>query len=401
MLFKYKIITTENQVKHGEIEAGNQELAISALQRRGFIVVEVIAQKGSNIDMVMKRFFTIPLKELVMMSRQLSTLFEAQVSAVKAFGLLATNITNTELKQILETISSDIQAGISISKAMEKHPRAFSDFYVNMVEAGEESGRLKDTFTYLAEYMEREYALTSKTKNALVYPAFVIGVFFIVMILMMTVVIPKLGKIIIESGQDVPTYTKIVIAISTFLVNYGLYFLVVLICVILYFAFLLKGGAGKERIDRLKLQIPYLGDVYRKLYLSRIADNIHTMLLSGIPVLRTLEITANIVDNKVYEFMLRNSIEEVKAGTMMSDALSKYKEMPQILTAMMKVGEETGQLAQILDMLAKFYKREVDSAIDSMIGLIEPAMIIGLGLSVGTLLASVLMPIYNIAGGIN
>ncbi|MCK9371541.1 type II secretion system F family protein, partial [Candidatus Dojkabacteria bacterium] len=339
-------------------------------------------------------------KDVVIMSRQISTLFEAQVSALKAFNLLATNTGNPALVKILNTVSTDIQSGVSISEALSRHPDAFSIFYVNMVKAGEESGKLTQTFSYLADYLDRQYQLTSKTKNALIYPSFVIGVFLIVMILMFTFIVPKLSAIIMDSGQAIPFSTKIVFALSELMVNYGLYLLIGVGIFIAYIYKLSKTDSGKAHIDRLKLNIPIIKNIYSKLYLSRIADNMDTMLSSGINIIRAIELTSIVVGNRVFEDLLKDTGEKVKSGSSLSDALSSYPEIPPIMAGMIHVGEETGSLGSILKTLGKFYAREVNEAVDTMVSLIEPMMIVALGLGVGLLLTSVLMPIYNIAGGI-
>lgn len=401
MNFNYKVIDPAGKEVVGQIDAVNSDAAISSLQRRGFIVVSVVADTQKNIFQKNFSFFDkIPLKDIVIMSRQLSALFEAQVSALKAFTLIAENTKSPLLRYALQAITADIQGGISISAAMEKHPIAFSNFYVAMVKAAEESGKMTETFKYLADYLERQYELVSKTKNALVYPAFVIVTFIVVMVLMLTAVIPKLSAILIETGQQLPIYTRVVIAISEFFVSYWPIILVLAVILGAYLWWLSAHEAGKKKIDGWKISLPMFGDLYQKLYLARIADNMNTMLSAGIPVLRALEITGIVVDNRVYEEILKDAVEDVRGGESISASLEKHEPIPQMMVAMVKVGEETGALGQILSTLAKFYKREVDGSVDTLIGLIEPVMIIGLGLGVGFLLTSILIPIYNIAGSL-
>ncbi len=402
MNFKYEAITDKGEKRNGMIDAVSRELAVSGLQRRGLIVTSIKTEQEAK-----KWFETtiggkVSTKHVVILSRQISTLFEAQVSALKAFSLLADNTENKQLSAKLNQIVSDLQAGSSIAGALAKHPDVFSDFYVNMVKAGEESGNLTQVFSYMADYLDRQYALTSKTKHALVYPAFVIGIFIAVMVLMFTVVVPKLSVIIAESGQEVPFYTKIVMSVSAFLVHYGIF---LLIGVVIFFGYLYRLShtkRGKEIIDQSLLGIPIVGNLYQKLYLARIADNMNTMLTSGIPIVRAIEITSRVVGNKRYQAALLETMEAVKGGKSLSIALGMHPlEIPKIMSQIILVGEETGSMGSILKMLAKFYQREVDEAIDTMVGLIEPFMIISLGIGVGLLLVSILVPIYNIAGGIS
>lgn len=401
MNFNYKVIDPAGREVSGQIDAVNNDTAVSSLQRRGFIVVSVTADNQKNILQKSFSFFDkVPMKDVVIMSRQLSALFEAQVSALKAFTLLSENAQNGMLRFALQTISQDIQGGITISEAMEKHPSAFSSFYVAMVRAGEESGKLTDTFRYLADYLERQYALISKTKNALVYPAFVVITFIVVIVLMLTLVIPQLSEVLIETGQELPIYTRAVISLSNFFVHFWPFILIIVGGIVGYLWYLSGRDSGKKTMDGWKLALPVFGNLYQKLYLSRISDNLNTMLSAGIPVLHALEITGAVVDNKVYEDILKSAVDDVRGGKQISQAFEKYEQIPPIMVQMVKVGEETGSLGQILSTLSRFYKREVDNAVDTLIGLIEPVMIVGLGVGVGFLLTAILIPIYNIAGSL-
>lgn len=401
MLFKYKVVDDKGMNKEGEIDASSRDNAISGLQRRGFIIVS-IGESNEKGSFFKKSFFEkVSTKDIVILSRQISTLFEAQVSALKAFTMLSSNAENKLLGRKLNQVCDDLQAGFPISGALARHPDVFSNFYVNMVKAGEESGKLNETFAHLADYLDRQYALTSKTRNALIYPVFVIVTFFVVMTLMMTIVIPKLSSIILDAGQEIPLYTKVVIAISNIFVHYGFIILIFLVLLGVWLWRLSTSPAGKRYLDRIRFSIPAVGNLYRKLFLSRIADNLDTMLVSGIPIVRSIEITSNVVTSHIYKDVLNAVIEDVKSGSSLSIAFGRYpEEIPNIMVQMIKVGEETGQLGKILKTLGDFYKREVDNAIDTLIEMIEPAMIVVLGFGVGLLLVSVLMPIYNMAGGI-
>jgi type IV pilus assembly protein PilC len=402
MLFKYHAIDQDGHERDGTIEAPSQDVAVGALQRRNLIISSI--ESGEK-----KKFleFDIPFfggrisnKDVVILSRQIATLFEAQVSALRIFRLLASEVDNKHLATVLSTVGDDLQGGSPISKALARHPKVFSMFYVNMVRAGEESGKLSETFVYLADYLDRTYDIVSKAENALIYPIFVIAVFFGVMALMLTLVIPKISAVLVDSGQAVPLYTAIVIGFSNFLVRYGIFVLIGLIALGIYVWQLSKTEHGKLVLDNLKLTVPYVGDLYRKLYLARISDNFSTMLLSGVSVVEAIEITGSVVGNAVYASVLADVGADVKGGSSISDALGKHPQIPGIMVAMTKVGEETGELGKILTTLAKFYSREVSNAVDTLVGLIEPIMIVMLGLGVGVLLAAVLLPIYNLAGSI-
>ncbi len=400
MLFTYKAIDQTNVQREGTVEAPTVDAAISAVQKRGYTLtsIEEIATGGLTglLNVNLSFFHSISNKDIVILSRQIATLFQAQVSPLRIFRLLSAEMSNDQLKIVLNQVVEDLQAGSSISRALAAHPKVFSSFYVNLVRSGEESGSLEKSFDYLADYLDRQYEVVSKARNALVYPAFVISIFIGVMGLMLTLVIPNIAKILIDSGQELPIYTKIVIGLSNFMVDYiGLILIVLAFGGVALFRFV-KTDVGKRMFDEFLLGVPYLGDLQQKLLLTRICDNMATMLSSGISIVQALEVTADVVDNTVYREIIEATLVEVKGGRSFADAIGEYNEIPGVLTQMAKVGEESGSLSIILTTLSNFYRREVNNAVDTLISLIEPAMIVVLGLGVGVLLASVLMPIYNL-----
>lgn len=399
MLFKYKVIDKDGKTKEGQIEAINSDVVITSLQKRGFVVVST-EEADKKLFKNISFFERVSNKDVVILSRQIATLFEAQVSVLRVFRLLAAETESPVLRKNLAVIASDLQGGNSISQALAKHPKVFSNFYVNMVRAGEESGRLNETFLYLADHLDRSYELTSKAKGALVYPAFVMTVFFAVMFLMFTMVIPKLTSILVSSGAEIPFFTRIIMGISDFLLDYGL-FLIVFVIIISYFLIRYgKTDAGKLSFSKFKINIPYIGNLYKKLYLTRIASNMNTMLVSGVPIIKVIENTADVVDNVVYQNILMEAAKKIRAGESVSNALSGNKFIPSIMIQMIKIGEETGEMGMILETLSKFYEREVNNTVDNIVALIEPAMIVALAVGVGILLTSVLIPIYNVSSTI-
>jgi len=400
MLFNYEAVDATGAIKNGSIDAVNTDIAIASLQRRGLTITGIheAGAATSFLSMNLSIFDRVSAKDVVILSRQLSTLFGAQVSALRVFRLLGSETENQVLSKKLTEIADDLQSGNSISAALAKHPKVFDDFYISMVKAGEESGKLDQTFQYLADYIDRTYELSSKVKGALIYPAFIVVTFFTVMILMFTMVIPKITTILVENGGDIPSYTRVVMGISNFLVDYGFILLAVVIVVGFFLIRFVRTPGGRLAFDRLKISIPYISNLYKKLYMSRMSDNLSTMLTSGIPMVRALELTSTVINNHVYEGIISNSVESVKGGKTLSDSLSgNPAEIPGIMVQMIKVGEETGESGAILKTMAKFYAREVETAVESLVSLIEPLMIVLLGGGVATLLASVLIPIYSIA----
>ncbi|MDB5224518.1 MAG: Type secretion system domain, type pilus assembly protein PilC [Candidatus Adlerbacteria bacterium] len=400
MEYKYEALDQEGKPQAGVVNAASESAAVTALQHKGLTITAFSASGAptgfaaslQNISL----FSGISSRDLVILSRQMATLFEAQVSPLRVFRLLGEQAEKPFVRQVLTTISDDLQGGMSISQALSKHPRVFTDFYVNMVRAGEETGKLTETFAYLAEYIDRSYEVASKVRNALIYPGFIVFTFVTVMTLMLTIVIPKIGSILEDAGGELPVYTRIILGMSSFLVDYGIFLLIGLIVGGFFVIRYTKTPAGRKAVSSLQLELPFIGNLYQKLYLSRIADNMHVMLVSGITAVRALEITAAVVENDIYEALLTEAVAGVKAGTPLHEMLAQHpKEIPSIMVQMLQIGHETGETAAILDRLAKFYNREVNASVDTLVSLIEPIMIVMLALGVGFLLASVLLPIYN------
>lgn len=405
MEFKYEALDQQGKPASGIVNANSQDVAIDILQRKGLTLTKIAlsGEKGFFQQLGSIQLFAgVSSRDLVLLSRQIATMFEAQVSALRVFRLLAEQAEKPFLREVLTQVSDDLQSGSAISAALARHPKVFSDFYVNMVKSGEESGKLDQVFSFMADYIDRSYELTSKARNALIYPAFIMITFVGVMTLMLTVIIPKIASILSDSGGKLPLLTRIVLGMSSFLTDYGIFILAALI-IGGYFVFRYsQTAAGRVGLSRLRLSIPYIGALYQKLFLSRIADNMHVMLSSGISVVRALEITAAVVEDDTYEAILREVTESVKAGSPVSQTMARYspRDIPPIFVQMLQIGEETGEMGTLLERLAKFYNREVNAAVDTLVSLIEPVMIVLLAVGVGFLLAAVLLPIYNTASSL-
>ena len=404
MLYEYTATTLEGEAKNGSIEASSVDIAISALQARSLVITNIkpVKQAGSMLERLGKfKFFNkVKNKDIVILSRQLATLFEAKIAVMDSLRLLAGQTNSVKLKEGLTEIIEDIKGGSYLSLAMSKHPDIFSPFYINMIRSGEESGKLEEIFGALANHLERSYELSSKTKNALIYPAFVVATFFIVMILMLTFVIPKLTAILTEVNQKIPFYTRILIGVSNFFKDFGVFLFIGAAIGGVFLWRYAKTEKGSEAVSRFQTSFPFVGALYSKFYLSRMTDNMETLLSSGVPAVRTLEISADVVGNKIYRDILLIAANEVKGGSSISEALSKYPEIPLMVVQMIKTGEETGKLSFMLKTLGKFYKKEVDNAVETLVSLIEPVMIVVLGGAVGILLISILGPIYNITASV-
>lgn len=397
MKFNYQARTQEGELRTGAIEAITSDVAVASLQRRGFVVVSLEPEKEALFSRSSFQLFQrIKQKDIVILSRQLATLFEAKVPVVESLRVIISEMTNHLLEREIISLLDDIQGGAAMSQAMSRHPKVFSTFYVNMIRSGEESGKLDETFTYLADYLERSYELNSKARNALIYPAFVLFTFVLVMILMFVVIIPQLIPILEEVGGELPIYTRMIIGLSEFTQEFGVLIFVVFGLLGLFLWRYYQTPQGRLAAHRFQIAIPIIGTMYQKLYMARLTDNLQTLLSGGIPVVRALEITAAVVGNEMYRLIVLDCIELVKGGNSISQSFAQHPEIPPLLSQMVRIGEETGRLDSILKNISRFYKKEVDNLVENLVDLIEPVMMLVLGGGVGILVAAILLPIYSI-----
>ncbi|MBP6948612.1 MAG: type II secretion system F family protein [Candidatus Pacebacteria bacterium] len=404
MLYHYTSLAQDGKTIEGDIEGMSLDNAISLLQKKGITVVSIVEKNNEenddifgNIKLFKKKITT---KDIVVFSRQVATLFQAGVSALKAFRLLAQENENETLQEQLIGVSDDIEGGVSLSEALSRRPELFSNFYVNMVKAGEESGKLNEVFLFLADYLDREYEMSQKIKKALTYPAFVIGTFFVIMIGMLTFVIPKMTALFAESEAKLPTVTVVVVFISNLFVKYwAVSFPTIAVLAFIFYKWS-KTEDGATTLDDFSTKVPVLKTLQQRIFLQRFADNMNTMLSNGVPIVKALDITASIIENRVYKQVAQRVSQKVQVGKSLSKSLYEEPLVPNILVQMVHIGEETGELGYILKNLAEFYRRELETTIDTMIGLIEPAMIVSLGLGVGVLVSAVLLPMYSMSSQI-
>lgn len=399
MKFNYQARTKNGEVKSGAIEASSREAAIGLLQKYGLYVTVLEELKEAPIyARRLKLFERVSVREIVLFSRQLSIMFNSKVSLVESLRTLAVQIKNPDFKEKIMKISEEVEGGTALSLALAKYPRVFSSFYVAMIKAGEVSGKLSESLEYLSDHMEREYYLIGKIRGAMIYPALILFVALAVLILMTVFVVPNLSKILEESGGDLPAITKFVIGLSDFLRTWGWILLLGLSALAVLSFRYSKTANGKKFFDRLVLRFPAIGNFLRMIYLSRFAENLATLISGGIPVSQSLEICAGIVGNTVYEEVIFQARDEVRKGEAISQVFIRFpREFPPIFTQMTLVGERTGTLDKTLLNLVGFYQKETGRMVDDLLGVLEPLLIVFLGLGVGGLMASILMPLYRMS----
>ena len=382
----------------GTIDAPTEEQAVTSLHLKELIVLSVRPVEKSFFKGDLLLLFNRPSKkDLIVFTRQLATLIEADVPLLESLSILSQQIEKESLKKIIVMVMGNIEGGASLSVALSEHEREFDRFFVSMIRVGEVAGKLQETLAYLADYLERSSSLASKIRGALFYPVFVLSSLVIVVVVMMTTVIPQLLTIIKDSGvTDLPLPTRILVGVTNFFNSYILFLIIAIITIIVGLYYYCRTQSGRVFWDRLKIRIPKFGKIVRDLYLARIAETLSTLIHAGVPILEGVEITADVVGNDVYKSILIEAKKSVQNGGTLSSIMSQYKEFPYLVSSMIATGERTGRTDFMLQHVLKFYKTEAENDIQLISQLIEPLLILLLGLGVGTLVAAVLLPIYGL-----
>jgi len=332
----------------------------------------------------------------------MAVLFEAQLPLNRILETLYNQTSNPELKEATYQILEDIQKGLSFSQAAEKQNNVFSEFAISMIRSGEVTGNLDKVISFLADYTDREFALVSKAKSAAVYPAVIIGVFIIVSGIMVTMVFPQITPIFEQSGVKLPFFANLLLGVSRFLNEWWIAAIVfLLVLAILIFDFI-KTDEGKALIDELEVRLPLVRKVFLPIIISRFCNASALLIRGGVPVAQAMEIVANTINNALYQEFFREISDDVKAGMNLSEAIMKHPTyyFPELIPQMISVGETTGQLDKMLERVANFYAHEADTIVSNLAELIQPVLIIGIGILVAFLFASILVPIYNLTTAI-
>lgn len=398
MFFLYKVIDKDGKETEGRVEATNRTNAISLLLSNGYTVLKLTEDVEDvwNVGL----FLRVRTRDLVIFSRQIATLFEAEVSALRALNLVAGNVQNPYFQGILRDITKSIEQGMSLEKAFTKYQHIFGEFFVSIIAVGERSGTLARSFTYLADYVERSADTVTRIRKAMTYPIFVIVMFFIVITLILVTVIPQISSILTQSGAELPLITKIVIGASDFVKGNIVFIALGLLFTVVGLVLYVRTEDGKQSLDSFLISLPLIGRLLREFYLIQFSSNLSVMLGSGVPIVSALEIVGRVITNYEYKKMVVRLGELVRQGVALSTAMENQpfigKDIPQII----RVGEETGELKKMLDVISHFYDRQMRDTIDTFLDLIQPTIIIILGLSVGLLIGSVIIPIYSISSAL-
>jgi type II secretory pathway component PulF len=397
-LFNYKAVDNKGEIKSGLIESENIDIAFDTLKEKGMNVITLKASKEGLISepIILNRIKT---KDIVIFSRQFSVLVSANVSLVQALKILVDQIANPKLKLVVSEIADEIDGGIRLSDALEKRVNVFSEFYVSVVRSGETSGKLDEVLNYLAEEMEKDYDMTSKIKGAMIYPAFVFTSLLGVGVLMMIFVIPKLTAVLTESGVQLPIATRVLVGTSRLMVSYWPYMAICTVGIIFFVRMVLKSKRGKRMFDLVKLRLPVFGKLFQKIYLVRFTRSMETLILGGVTISNSLRISSDVVGNEIYREIIDETIKEVEDGNSISTIFSNRTEIPKMVSEMMSIGEKTGKLDTILAQITNFYSREISNVTANLMTLMEPLIMVIMGVAVAIMVAAIILPMYNVASG--
>lgn len=397
-VFEFSAKKPDGSMTSGTLEATDEKAAMNVLlEKRLYPLMVKPKNRGINMTFDVPFLDRVKVKDLVVFSRQLAVMSEATLPLVQSLKILVDQTDNPKLKEIIATVAADVDGGSKFSQALAAHPQVFSNFFISMIRSGETSGRLDEVLNYLADQQEKDYDLMSKIKGAMIYPAFIIVGLIVVGIVMMVFVVPKLTAILIESGAELPLPTKILIASSGFLVGYWWLILILLVILVVVGRMVLKTHDGRKTFDLALLKLPIFGPLFQRIYLVRVTRTLVTLIQGGVPLPHALEITADVVGNKVYADLISETKTEVDDGNPLASVFVKSDTVPVMVSQMMNLGEQTGRLDQVLEKLTNFYTREISNAVDNLVSLIEPLIMVVMGIAVGVMVAAIILPMYNLA----
>ena len=393
--FTYTARAFNGDLRTATIDASSRDDVIAQLRKQRLSVVKIDQDAAKKIGRG-----SIKTRDVVIFTRQFSTMINSGLPLVQALTILAEQTDNKALAEVTRKVVFDVESGNTVADALSKHPRAFTNLYVNMVAAGEAGGILDTILLRLATFLEKNDALVRKVKGAMIYPAVIMSVAAIAVVVLLIFVIPVFAGMFASAGQALPLPTRIVIGASGFLRRYWW----VMGAVIIIGGYMLKKyyatAPGKLVIDRLMLRMPVLGDVLRKSAVSRFTRTLGTLISSGVSILEGLEITAKTAGNRVIQDAIMQSRSSIAGGDTIAQPLQKSKVFPPMVISMIAVGEQTGGLDEMLSKIADFYDEEVDAAVSNLLSLLEPIMIVFLGVVVGGMVVAMYLPIFDMVNAV-
>jgi type II secretory pathway component PulF len=400
MLFEYKAINKEGRILTGEKDGLDSPSVAQTLKEEGLAIVSIQAKsrKKTSFSLSFSAFKTV---EKITFAKNISSMLDAGLALSRSLEVISRQTKNTKTKKVIEDITQKIKSGTSFSAALESYPKIFNSLFVSMTKAGEESGNLADSFKNIASQLEKNYLLAKKVKGAMVYPGVIVAAMSVVGFFMMTSIVPTLSKTFKELGVALPKSTQIIIALSDFLQTQTAIFLGVLtlliVCTVLFF----KSEAGKKTLDVSLVKAPVFGELTKQINSARTARTLSSLLKAGVPYLQAVQITKGVVSNHLYKNVLSLAEKKVETGDKISGVFTENENLyPSFVGEMVAVGEETGELSEMLLKVAEFYENEVEQKTKNMSTIIEPLLMLVVGVAVGFFAISMISPMYSLVENI-
>jgi len=394
--FVYKVRDRAGKIFNGNMEGENRNAVVSRLREMNYYITSIIEKKqGILLLKKITLFQRVKLRDLTIFYRQFATMVNAGLTLVSSLDILIEQVENKALSNIIKVVKSDVEAGSTLADAFAKQPQVFSELNISMIRAGEIGGVLDVILNKIADLMEKEFALRQKIKSAMAYPTFIISAAVIMAIFMLTFILPQFVGIFAQYGGKLPALTNLLVVFTKLFNKYWYLFFATFAAIVFVFLTYIKTPNGKMNFDKFKLSAPILGELNRKTAVARFTRILGTLIKSGVPILEALSVSSNAIGNLVISLAVTNAKTKIKEGQSISGPLAASGVFPPMVTQMIMVGEESGELEGMLTNVAKFYDEEVDRSVERLTAIIEPLMMAFIGVTVGTMIIAMYLPIFN------
>jgi len=394
--FAYKVRNRSGKIFTGSMEGESRSVAVSRLREMDYFITSISEKKKSALfSQQITLFQSIKLRDLTIFYRQFATMVNAGLTLVNSLNILTEQVENKALANNIKVVKSDIEAGSTLADAMAKFPQVFSELYISMVRAGEIGGVLDDILNKIADLMEKDFALRQKIKSAMSYPSFVAGAAALMSIFMLSFILPQFVGVFAQFEGKLPALTQFFVTLTYLFNKYWYIFFAVFAALVAVFLAYIKTPNGKLNFDKFKLSAPIFGEINRKGAIARFTRILGTLIKSGVPILEALQVSSNAIGNLVISAAVLGAKTKIKEGQSISSPLAASGVFPPMVTQMIMVGEESGELEEMLVNVAKFYDEEVDRSVERLTAIIEPLLMVVIGLTIGTMIIAMYLPIFN------
>ncbi len=394
--FVYKVRDRSGKIFTGSMEGENRSAVVSRLREMDYFITSISEKsRGFLFSKEINLFKRIKFRDLTIFYRQFATMVNAGLTLVSSLDILIEQVENKTLSNVIKTIKSDVEAGSTLADAFAKQPQVFSEINVSMIRAGEIGGVLDEILNKIADLMEKEYALRQKIKSAMAYPTFIAGAAVIMAIFLLTFILPQFVSVFAQYGGELPALTMFLVVLTKLFNQYWYLFFITFAAIVFAFFAYIKTPNGKLNFDKFKLSAPIFGEINRKTAVARFTRILGTLIKSGVPILEALKVSSNAIGNLVISFAVTNAQTKIKEGQSISGPLAASGVFPPMVTQMILVGEESGELEEMLTNVAKFYDEEVDRSVERLTSIIEPVMMVFIALTVGVMIIAMYLPIFN------